>query len=136
MRDRTFTLPELASLVDVEYRTLHTWIGRGLLAASCEQAQGSGTRNIFDGGDALEAYVLADLRRAGVELSKLEQVAAELRQSRNDRAGSGDVLLINGSVSLSHREDFAEAVGRTSPTLVYDLAHAHSGLADRLETLL
>ena len=77
MTDRTFTLPELASLVDIEYRTLHTWVGRGLLAASCQEAQGSGTRNLFDRSDALEASVLADLRRAGVELAKLEEVAAE-----------------------------------------------------------
>lgn len=73
MSDRTFTLPELALLVDVEYRTLHTWIRRGLLAASREQAQGSGTRNVFDCSDALEAYALADLRRAGVDLFTLER---------------------------------------------------------------
>lgn len=133
MQDRTFTLPELAQLVDVEYRTLHTWVGRGLLAASREQAQGSGTRNVFDCSDALEAYVLADLRRAGVELCKLEQVSAELRQSRDRRTGSGNVLLINGSVSLSRHEDLAEAVSRTSPTLVYDLGHASIGLEHRLE---
>lgn len=133
MRDRTFTLPELALLVDVEYRTLHTWVGRGLLAASCAQAQGSGTRNVFDCSDALEAFVLADLRRAGVELSKLEEVGTELRRSRKRRTGRGDVLLINGSVSLSHHDDLVEAVGRASPTLVYDLEHAYSGLARRLE---
>jgi DNA-binding transcriptional MerR regulator len=136
MHERTFTLPELASLVGVEYRTLHTWVGRGLLAASCEQAQGSGTRNVFDRSDALEAFVLADLRRAGVELSKLEEVGTELRRSRERRTGSGDVLLINGSVSLSRRDDLVEAVGRTSPTLVYDLAHAYSGLASRLDALI
>lgn len=67
MTDRTFTLPELASLVDIEYRTLHTWVRRGVLAASCQEAQGSGTRNLFDCSDALEAYVLADLRRAGLD---------------------------------------------------------------------
>lgn len=133
MHDRTFTLPELASLVDVEYRTLHTWVGRGLLAASRERAQGSGTRNVFDGGDALEAYVLADLRRVGVELSKLEQVAAELRQKRGDRTDGDEVLLINGSVSMSRREDLADAIGRSSPTLVYDLAHAQLGLLGRLK---
>jgi len=132
MPDRTFTLPELAALVDVEYRTLHTWVGRGLLAASCERAHGSGTRNVFDRCDALEAYVLADLRRAGVELSKLEQVARALRDSRERRAKGDDVLLINGSAWLSRREDLAEAVSQSSPTLVYDLAHARLGLEERL----
>jgi DNA-binding transcriptional MerR regulator len=132
MPDRTFTLPELASLVDVEYRTLHTWVRRGLLSASCAQAEGSGTRNVFDRSDALEAYVLADLRRVGVELSTLEQVASELRDSRHERTDGGELLLINGSVSLSRREQLTEAVSRISPTLVYDLAHASNSLAVRL----
>src|SRR4026208_158539 len=101
MGDRVFTLPELASLVDVEYRTLHTWVRRGLLAASCRQAQGSGTRNVFDHGDALDACGLAALRRAGLPLGKLEQVAAALRHSRSERGPRDQVLLINGQVSLS-----------------------------------
>lgn len=135
MRDRTFTLPELALLIEVEYRTLHTWVGRGLLSASREQAQGSGTRNVFDSGDAVEAYVLADLRRAGVELSRLEQVAAELRESRDDR-GDGSVLLcINGSVFLASPEQLAEVVGRASPTLVYNLSHADVALEARLKSI-
>jgi DNA-binding transcriptional MerR regulator len=132
MTDCMFTLPELASLVDIEYRTLHTWVRRGLLEASCQEAQGSGTRNLFDHNDVLEAYVLADLRRAGVKLAKLEEVAAELRRSRPQRLGRDDVLLINGRVALSTRKELAAAIGRMSPTLVYDLQHACAGLNRRL----
>jgi phage terminase Nu1 subunit (DNA packaging protein) len=51
------TLPRLAELVGVKYRTLHTWLQRGLLTASCAQARGSGSRNIFDREDAIEALV-------------------------------------------------------------------------------
>jgi len=132
--ERTFTLPELASLVDVEYRTLHTWVRRGLLAASRQRATGSGTRNLFDLDDAIEAYVLADLRRAGVELSKLEAVAEQLRQTREDRA-RGEVLLINGRVSLSSRDELSDAVAEMSPALVYDLAHANAALGGRIQPL-
>jgi DNA-binding transcriptional MerR regulator len=132
MIDRIFTLPELASLVDVEYRTLHTWVRRGLLAASHQQSQGSGTRNLFDHRDAVDAFVLADLRRAGIELSKLEAVASTLRRLRARRE-PGEVLLINGRVSLSTYGELREAVRRVSPTLVYDLGHARSGLGERLE---
>jgi DNA-binding transcriptional MerR regulator len=119
-------------LIEVEYRTLHTWIGHGLLAASHEQASGSGTRNVFDCSDALEAYVLADLRRAGVELSKLRDVAAELRLSRAGRGDGEEVLLINGSVKIARRDEMVDAVARCSPTLVYDLAHAQAGLDRRM----
>lgn len=131
MPDRTFTLPELASLVGVEYRTLHTWVRRGLLLASCQQADGSGTRNLFDFDDAREAYVLADLRRAGFELSKLQDVAAELRRSRIQLAEDG-VLLVNGCVSVARRGELAEAAARMSPTLIYDLEHASDSLRQRL----
>jgi DNA-binding transcriptional MerR regulator len=131
LADRTFTLPQLASLVGIEYRTLHTWVCRGLLTASCQRAKGSGTRNLFDGADALEAYVLADLRRAGVELSKLEAVAEQLRDSRQDR-GRQNVLLVSGRVSVSSRDDLADGVAEMSPTLVYDLAHGSTALQRRL----
>jgi DNA-binding transcriptional MerR regulator len=129
--ERTFTLPELALLVGVEYRTLHNWVRRGLLAASLARADGSGTRNLFDLADARDAYVLADLRRAGVELSKLQAVAEWLRQTREDRATS-EVLLVNGRVSGSTRSQLAHAVARMSPALVYDLAHADLALRARL----
>jgi DNA-binding transcriptional MerR regulator len=129
--ERTFTLPELAFLVDVEYRTLHTWVRRGLLAASLERADGSGTRNLFDLSDAREAYVLADMRRAGVELSKLQAVADWLRQTRADRAAD-EILLVNGHVAGSTRAQLADAVAAMSPALVYDLAAADRALRSRL----
>lgn len=132
MADRMFTLPELASLVDVEYRTLHTWVRRGLLAASCQQAQGSGTRNLFDHTDALDAYVLADLRRAGLHLSKLEEVAAHLRSLRFADAPA-EVLLINGRVSSMSRRCLSDAMRHESPAMVYDLDHAQQGLGGRLQ---
>src|SRR5271166_6065609 len=118
LAERTFTLPELALLVGVEYRTLHNWVRRGLLAASLQRADGSGTRNLFDLDDAREAYVLADLRRAGVELAKLQAVATWLRDNRDEQASS-EVLLVNGRVSGSSRARLAEAVARMSPALVY-----------------
>jgi DNA-binding transcriptional MerR regulator len=131
MAEGTFTLPQLADLVGVEYRTLHTWLRRGLLAPSRAKARGSGSRNLFDREDALEAFVLADLRRAGVELPTLERVSAALRAARPGR-GEGGVLLVNGSVSFCTDEAcLHEALGHSSPTLVYDVAHAHTALSGR-----
>jgi DNA-binding transcriptional MerR regulator len=128
MDDRRFTLPELAALVGVEYRTLHTWVRRGVLAGSLEQAKGSGTRNLFDRDDAVDTYVLADLRRAGLPLTRLIVVAAELRRSRRNPGAGAAVLLINGAVQLAGYDDVARVVSRASPTLVYDLSHAAAGL--------
>lgn len=132
MDDRTFTLPELASLVGVEYRTLHTWVRRGLLSGSRAQACGSGTKSIFDRTDALHAYILADLRRAGLRLSRLAEVARELQGSRDDSIYGAELLLINGTVQLTGYDQLAGVVRRASPTLAYDLAHASSGLDQAL----
>jgi DNA-binding transcriptional MerR regulator len=132
MAQGMFTLPQLADLVGVEYRTLHTWLRRGLLAASCAQSRGSGSRNVFDRQDALEAFVLADLRRAGVELPTLERVSGALRAARPARGDAG-VLLVNGSVSFcTDQACLHDALAHSSPTLVYDVAHAHAALAARL----
>lgn len=132
MTDRTFTLPELAALVEVEYRTLHTWVRKGLLRASQEEAQGSGTRNVFDRSDAVEAWVLADLRRAGVELGRLGEVAEILRDTRARRQ-SGATLLVNGTVRLcDDSQCVSRALAESSPTLVYDLGHATATVDDRM----
>ena len=80
--------------------------------------------------------MLAEFRRAGLEVSKLEQVAVELRKSRKQRSATGDVLVVNGTVELARYDELAEVVSRTSPTLVYDLAHAAAGLSDRLEAMV
>lgn len=131
MAEETFTLPQLADLIGVEYRTLHTWLRRGLLVASCAKARGSGSRNVFDRKDALEALVLADLRRAGVELATLDQVAEALRAARSQRSRGG-MLLLNGKVSFCSDEAcLRSAIAESSPTLVYDVAHAEAALAER-----
>src|SRR4051794_16474337 len=43
-----FTLPQLSKLLDVQYRTLHSWVERGLLEPSVQKSRGTGTRNLFD----------------------------------------------------------------------------------------
>jgi len=123
----TLTLPQLASLTGVEYRTLHNWVNRGLITASQEQARGSGTQKIFTREDALTAYVFADLRRSGVELRKLEEVATELRRQREV-----DVLLINGVVKGTSYANLKGLVRQMSPAFVYDVGLAATKFNERL----
>src|SRR5688572_1093173 len=74
------TLPQLAELAGVEYRTLHTWLKRGLLAPSVQPSSGTGTPNLFGNEDAVRARVLADLRRAGISLEVLAHAGARLQE--------------------------------------------------------
>ncbi len=127
-QEDTFTLPELARISKAEYRTLHTWLRRGLLAPSRQGATGSGSVNLFSTADALEACMLADLRRAGLGLSALERLAQALRE-RPQRLAGDELLLLNGSVTvLASYSLLPEAVAAATPALVYDVGRARDTL--------
>ncbi len=132
MPEPTLTLPQLASLTGIEYRTLHTWLSRGLITASYNLVRGSGTQSVFSREDALTACVLADLRRSGLELGKLQKVAEELREPKamNDQV---EVLLINGVVRGASYSQLAKLVPEMSPALVYDVGQAATELNEKLE---
>jgi DNA-binding transcriptional MerR regulator len=121
---RSFTLPQIAEIADVEYRTLHLWLRRGILTATKQAAAGSGSANLFDFGDALLARVFGDLRRAGLEVHVLERVAAELRR-QGRRPSGAELLLVNGRVELVGRsDDVPDRVTGAGTTVVYDTAEA------------
>lgn len=126
--DRSFTLPQVAAVADVEYRTLHLWLRRGILTPSRQAAAGSGSANLFDFGDALLARVLGDLRRAGLEMHVLERVAAELRRQGRRPIGA-ELLLVNGRVELVGRtDDVRKSLTGAGTTVVYDTADARTAV--------
>lgn len=57
-----WTLPELSKASGVEYRTLHSWVKRGLLTPSIRPMNGSGVEGLFSDDDLLHACVLGALR--------------------------------------------------------------------------
>ncbi len=125
---QTFTLPQIAEITGVEYRTLHTWLERGLLFPSRERANGAGTANVFDRADALEACMLSDLRRAGLEIGALEDAARALRRLKHSLTGD-ELLFINGAVNvLVDASGLPEAVQSGTPGLIYDVARARQAL--------
>ncbi len=75
---RLLTLPQVAEIVGVEYRTLHTWLKRGLLRPSAQQSSGIGVPNLFSTEDLIHARVIADLRQSGLSFERLREAAAEL----------------------------------------------------------
>ena len=126
--ERTFTLPQLAQISGAEYRTLHTWVRRGLLAPSRQEAVGSGTVNLFDDADALEVCMLADLRRLGLSVSALQRLTDGIRR-RPVRLTGDELLLLNGSVTvLAGYSMLPKAVAAGTPALVYDMARAREAL--------
>ena len=126
--DHSLTLPQVAAVADVEYRTLHLWLRRGILTLTSQAAADSGSTNLFDIGDALLARVFGDLRRAGLELHVLERVAVEL-QRQGRRPTGAEILVVNGRVELVGRsDDVRERLTGAGATVVYDTAEARAAV--------
>ena len=128
----TFTLPQIAEIAAIDYRTLHNWQKRGLIQASDHTASGSGTTNRFTQTDALHVLVLAELRRSGVEVRVLESVTGQVRQLAADIDSDRQLLVISqGSVFLSSDTDLGESVSADRPSMVMNLGGPRRAL-DRL----
>jgi DNA-binding transcriptional MerR regulator len=125
--EQPLTLPQVAEAADIEYRTLHTWVKRGLLKASCRASKGQGTPNLFSFQDTLKARILGDLRNAGIDLELVERTAKGLH-GVPELAGD-DVLLVNGKVQvLPNGEDLDAALDEARPSVVYRVSWATDAL--------
>lgn len=125
-----FSLPELAQLSGIDSRTLHNWMQRGILTPSRQRANGSGTKNIFDAGDALYLVIVADLRRGGAEIKLLEDAAGALREFAAHSTG-GELLWITEEVQIvSDPGLLADNADRFGPALIYATSRAHRALSE------
>jgi DNA-binding transcriptional MerR regulator len=132
--DRRLTLPELAELLGIEYRTLHTWVRRGVLSASVQASSGTGKPNIFAFTDLVQAQIIADLRHAGVTFELLARTAAAL-QAQPNALSDPALVLVNGTVEvIADPTEAAGALRREGLTLVYNTAHALEQVRSALTT--
>jgi DNA-binding transcriptional MerR regulator len=123
------TLPQVAQTAGVEYATLHSWVKRGLVSASLQTSAGTGTPNLFSRRDALTVRILADLRKAGVDLQHLERVARKLEANGEKIEGDG-ALVVNGSIDLvESNQSLDEVLTDREPAVVYQLAWAREPLS-------
>lgn len=126
---QTFTLPQIAELAAIDYRTLHNWQKRGMLRASHQTATGSGTTNRLTPTDALQVLILAELRRSGVEVKVLDSVAESVWEIAADVDPDRQLLIVShGSVFLSSDEEFGAHVADERPAVVLNLAGARRAL--------
>jgi len=83
-------------MVGVEYRTLHSWLQRGLLRPSVQESSGIGVPNLFSVEDTVRVKVIADLRSSGLSFDRLGQAVTEL-DAHPDALTDGAMVLVNGS---------------------------------------
>jgi DNA-binding transcriptional MerR regulator len=122
------TLPQVAEVAEVEYRTLHNWVKRGLLEPSFHASTGAGSPNLFSFQDALKARILGHLRSAGIDLEMLERTAHGLREV-SELEGE-DMLLLNGKLSvLKGGADIDAEIKEKQPSLIYRVSWATEALS-------
>jgi DNA-binding transcriptional MerR regulator len=128
-QDASLTLPQVAEAADVEYRTLHTWVKRGLLHPSFHTSTGAGRPNLFSYQDTVKARILGQLRSEGIDLELLERAASGL--AKLSELSPGDTILVNGTVSrLKAGEDLGAAINEALPSVVYRVAWATEALEE------
>lgn len=120
--DQLCTLPQLAKLLGVEYRTLHTWARQGLLTTSVQESRGTGVPNLLTRQDAARAKVIADLRHAGVGFDQLHAASAALR-AEPELPSSPWVLVLTGTTAqIVTYTEALDVVQANTLTLIYNLA--------------
>lgn len=131
--EKPLTLPQVAEAADVEYRTLHTWVKRGLLKPSFHVSTGAGSPNLFSFQDAIKARILGDLRAAGIDLELIERTATELREWST--LETDDTLLVNGKLSvLKGNADINAAISEAKPSLIYRVSWASDAIEHAAST--
>jgi DNA-binding transcriptional MerR regulator len=114
-----YTLPQLSKAIGTPYRTLHSWVERGVLRPSVHRVKGTGRANLFDVRDAFTVLVLTELREAGVKFELLGRAAERLREIQ-DLLESPVYLLVNGDVVIVRtRYEASEAIEHGRLTVAY-----------------
>lgn len=126
------TLPQVAEVAEVEYRTLHKWVKRGLLEPSFHASTGAGSPNLFSFQDALKARILGDLRAEGIDLELVDRTAKELLA--HPWLEPDDTLLVNGRLLvLKSGDDINAAIDKAKPSVIYRVAWAVDVIEPALE---
>lgn len=114
-----YTLPQLSKAIGTPYRTLHSWVERGVLRPSVHRVKGTGRANLFDVRDAFTMLVLTELREAGVKFELLGRAAERLSETE-DILESPVYLLVNGDVVIVRtRREATEAIERGGLTVAF-----------------
>lgn len=135
-RTRSYTLPELAELSGIDYRTLHNWQKRGTLRASARAASGSGSVNLFDEVDARQVMILAELRRSGVEMRILETVAESIWNLAREIDEEQLLVISEGVASTTSDSELGAHLPADRASVIVRVGQACSALAPVPRTAL
>jgi DNA-binding transcriptional MerR regulator len=123
MASRLLTLPKVADTIGVGYRTLHSWVEKGVFTPSLQASSGGGVPNLLTEQDAVAAKVIADLRETGMSLELLREAEGQLR-AHPHALTTGAYVRVNGSVAVGTKEEAQAALSDEIYIVAYNTAHA------------
>jgi DNA-binding transcriptional MerR regulator len=127
---QAYTLPQLAELSGIDYRTLHNWQKRGTVRAS-QEANGSGSVSLFAEVDARHLLILAELRRAGVEMRVLETVADSIWELARDIDDEQLLVVSEGFASATSHAELSEHLPTDRASVIVRVGLACKALTHR-----
>jgi len=124
------TMGDLSRDTCLEIRLLRIWLDRNIIRSTAGRP-GRGRDIQFSFRDRLTALILANLRRAGLELSIVERCSAVLYGS--DWKGRPILAIVAGDPQLMSREAFAAICAMPVPVSGIDIVGAATALRAKIE---
>lgn len=145
--DRIFTTPELAAVIGKTVHKTISYINRGYIEPSIQDASGHGSKRLWSYQDVVRMCLIEYLEAMGLSVAKLREIGDGLTE---ERMAENRRLIIHGP----HAEDIAAFVSHTiegdpyvphdipakeirfdiSPgKLVVSMYHMHKWAQDRIE---
>lgn len=100
-----YRAPVAARLAGISYRQLDHWTTKGIVTASVQDAEGSGSQRLYGFDDIVQLRMIKRLRDAGVSLQKITRVLDALAERGQTL---DDVTLLNDGTDLYVRNDQQE----------------------------
>lgn len=135
-----FSVAEITRLTGVTAKTLHFWDRSGFLSPSLVQANGTGSRRIYDFRDLVAIRVAAQLRAAGISLQSLRKVVDLLRSMGDlDQPLAETYLVTDGHDVYAKRGEELLSLLRQPRQQVFafviDITHTVERLRDEIRAL-
>ena len=132
-----FTAAEVTRITGVPYQTLNSWVRIGLASPSICDAQGSGTRRVYDMADLVVINAALKLRRAGIQGKALVRILDELRRAgTKSPAAVGMRITDSGEVIVSPKKGEAFSARRHPGQMFLDFDFDGRRAADEIRHLL
>lgn len=76
-----YTTPQLAELLNIPMRKILSYIERGYIVPSIEDAKGHGSKRRWSAWDAVKIYIIRECEKMGITVDRIRYVCKHLTQN-------------------------------------------------------